>query len=86
MPPVAEVIQIVGAIAILAGFALAQFGYVDQRSYSYLLLNLVGAAILAVSAYIEKQWGFVILEVVWTLVSAWGLASRLRARSAESPA
>jgi hypothetical protein len=82
----AEVIQIVGAIAILAGFALAQFGYVDQRSYSYLLLNLVGAAILAVSAYIEKQWGFVILEVVWTLVSAWGLASRLRARSAESPA
>ena len=82
----AEVIQIVGAIAILAGFALAQFGYVDQRSYSYLLLNLVGAAILAVSAYIEKQWGFVILEVVWTLVSAWGLASRLRARNAESPA
>jgi len=82
----AEAIQIVGAVAILAGFALAQFGYVDQRSYSYLLLNLVGAAILAVSAYIEKQWGFVILEVVWTLVSAWGLASRLRARSAEYPA
>jgi len=78
----AEVIQIVGAIAILAGFALAQFGYVDQRSYSYLLLNLVGAAILAVSAYIEKQWGFVILEVVWTLVSAWGLAARMRAAPA----
>jgi hypothetical protein len=82
----AEAIQIVGAIAILAGFALAQFGVVDQRSYSYLVLNLVGAGILAVSAYIEEQWGFVILEVVWTLVSAWGLAARLRARSAESPA
>ncbi len=82
----AEVIQIVGAIAILAGFALAQFGYVDQRSYSYLVLNLVGGAVLAVSAVIEEQWGFVILEIVWTLVSAWSLASRLRARTAESPA
>ena len=73
-----EAIQIVGAIAILAGFALAQFGVVDQRSYSYLVLNLVGGAVLAVSAVIEKQWGFVILEVVWTLVSAWSLTGRLR--------
>jgi hypothetical protein len=34
--------------------------------------------VLAVDAYIEQQWGFLLLEGVWTIVSAWGLAARAR--------
>jgi hypothetical protein len=41
----------------------------------YLALNLAGSLILAVLAVIEAQWGFVLLEVVWAVVSAWGLAT-----------
>jgi hypothetical protein len=72
-------IQVAGAIAILLAFVLAQFRVLDQHSSSYLVLNLVGAAVLTVLAYLERQWGFFLLEAVWTAVSAWGLASRRRA-------
>lgn len=72
----AQLVQIAGAIAILAAFALAQLGRLDQRSTPYLTLNLVGAAVLAALAYHERQWGFFLLEGVWTLVSAYGFVAR----------
>lgn len=65
--------QVLGAIAILAAFAAAQFGLMGQRSWPYLILNAAGALVLTVVAYEEEQWGFLLLEAVWTIVSAWGL-------------
>ena len=73
-----QLIQILGALLILAAYAGAQFGRLDQRSISYLLLNLIGSAILAVLAAIEGQLGFLLLEGVWAIVSAWSLARELR--------
>jgi hypothetical protein len=68
-----QVLQVVGALLVLAGFALAQFRVLSQRSLAYLLFNLVGAGVLAVEAYAERQWGFLLLEGAWALVAAWGL-------------
>ena len=73
-----QILQIVGALLILAAYTAAQAGRLDQRSYGYLLLNLLGSTILAVLAAVEQQWGFLLLEGVWALVSAWGLAARVR--------
>ena len=72
--------QIVGAVLILAAFAGTQFGKLGQSSLSYLWLNLIGSLILAVLAFYEEQWGFVLLETVWALVSAWSLTQVLRGR------
>lgn len=66
---------------ILAAFAATQFGMLDQYSRTYLILNLVGAAILAVLAYVEEQLGFLLLETVWTAVSAWSLLQVVRGRT-----
>jgi hypothetical protein len=70
-----QFVQIAGAICILSGFALSQAKRLDSDSYPYLLLNLIGSGILAVLALLDRQWGFLLLEGVWALVS---LASIIR--------
>jgi hypothetical protein len=70
-----QVIQIVGALLILAAFTAVQLERMRPDSRLYLALNLVGSAILAVLAVAAHQWGFVLLEGVWAIVSAWGLVS-----------
>jgi hypothetical protein len=74
----AQLAQVVGALLILAAYALAQFDLLNQRSYWYIGLNLVGATALAILAWYEEQWGFLLLEGVWALVSAVALVTRVR--------
>ena len=72
------VVQIIGAILILAGFVLSQLRVLAQDSYRYLLVNLAGAIILTVDAWLGSQWGFVLLEGVWSVVSFWGVVAKAR--------
>jgi hypothetical protein len=75
-----QVLQVIGALLVLSGFALAQFRLLDQRSYPYLALNLAGSAVLAVLAWDQRQWGFLLLEGAWALISLWGVVARLLRR------
>ncbi|MBX5489890.1 MAG: hypothetical protein IRZ14_01940 [Chloroflexi bacterium] len=73
-----QVLQVVGAVLILVAYVLAQIGVVRPDAYLYLLLNLSGSTLLAVLAWSGQQWGFLLLEGVWALVSLWSLGRRLR--------
>jgi hypothetical protein len=78
-----QIVQIVGSLLVLAGFVLAQRGLLRPTSLVYLSLNLAGSAVLAVDAALSRQWGFLLLEGVWAIVSAVGLTATLHRRARE---
>jgi hypothetical protein len=67
------VVQLVGSLLVLAGFAASQFGWLDAKSAPYLVVNVVGSVVLAADAIYEAQWGFLLLEGAWSVVSVAGL-------------
>ena len=73
-----DVVQIAGSLLVLVAFVAALGGRLAQSSYAYLSLNASGSAVLAATAIISHEWGFLLLEGVWTLVSLAGLVGRLR--------
>ena len=75
---VEQIVQVGGSLLILSAFVAAQQRRLDQDSWPYLALNLAGSAILAVLAFIGQQWGFLLLEGVWAVVSAHGLLRAAR--------
>ena len=70
-----QLVQIIGAVLILTAYGAAQLERLDPRSRLYLGLNLAGSAILGVLAASGAQWGFLLLEGAWALISLWGLVA-----------
>jgi hypothetical protein len=77
-----QVIQVIGAVMILIAYAAAQAGRWSTDSLAYLVLNLIGSAVLAVLAAASENWGFLLLEGVWAIVTAASLLQRRRRTAA----
>lgn len=73
-----QFVSLVGAMLILAAFTLQQLGRWKADDLGYLAVNAVGAFILTIVAWLERQWGFLLMEIVWTLVSVYGWVQRAR--------
>jgi len=68
-------VQIAGALAILAAFVAVQRHWLAPTALLALLLNTLGSGVLAVDALLEEQWGFLLLETAWFIVSVAGVVA-----------
>ncbi|URZ86516.1 CBU_0592 family membrane protein [Floricoccus penangensis] len=71
-------IQIFGSMLVLVSFLLVQAKKLTPDSQIYLLLNSIGSGLLAFDALRDAQWGFLLLEGCWAIVSIVGLIRSLR--------
>jgi hypothetical protein len=75
-----DVVQIAGSLLILAAFVAALGGRLKQSSYAYLAVNAAGSAALAGTAVVSREWGFILLEGVWALVSLYSMVRKAAGR------
>ncbi|MGI8508363.1 MAG: CBU_0592 family membrane protein [Gemmatimonadaceae bacterium] len=77
-----QTISLIGAACLLLAYVSAQMGRMRYDSAAYSALNAVGSGFLAWVAIHDQRWGFIILEVVWALVSLPPLFRALKGRTA----
>jgi hypothetical protein len=68
-----QLMSLVGAGMILGAYVANQRGWLSPADRLYNALNVVGSALLAWIAIVDRRAGFIILEVAWALVSIPGL-------------
>jgi hypothetical protein len=64
-----QAVAVLGAILILGAYVAHQSGRLDRTQPAYHWMNLIGSVILTIVAFRARQWGFVLLEGVWAIVS-----------------
>jgi hypothetical protein len=80
----AQLIQIIGALLNMGAFALLHFEIAPSSALRYLIPNWVGSVLLVGSAYVDHQWGFLMLEAAWVLVTGYAIAARMTGRESRS--
>ena len=77
-----QAVQFLGAMLIVGAYMAYSQGRLRLDSVQFLALNMVGAAILSIVAAVDRLYGFLLLEGVWTWVSARGFRRALKAKQA----
>jgi hypothetical protein len=68
-----DLIGTIGVGTLLIAFVLNQRRTISEHSRAFLAMNLVGALMCGYSAWLVRFMPFVVLEIVWAMVAAWGL-------------
>lgn len=77
---IATAVGIVGVIVVLLSYILLQLQHIDPYSFLYSCMNLMGSVMVLFSLYYEWNLSAVIIEVVWSFISLYGMYRALMKR------
>ncbi|MFM2080037.1 MAG: hypothetical protein RLZZ124_610 [Cyanobacteriota bacterium] len=80
-----QLVSLVGAVMQLLAYALMQLGRLPSESYPYQLANVIGSLLMTVVATLNHEYGFILMEAVWFLTSAYGLIRLMRSQAGPLP-
>ena len=81
-----EVAGWIGAALILGAYALLSAGKLTGRSLTYQLMNVIGAAGIAINAWWHGAWPAVALDVAWMIIGGVALWQIMRKRGSSTSA
>jgi hypothetical protein len=73
-----QLLSLAGAILILTAYGAHQMKHMHADTVLYQCLNLFGGLALFLTAVVTRQYGFMLMEGAWTVMSAFGLFKVLR--------
>jgi formate hydrogenlyase subunit 3/multisubunit Na+/H+ antiporter MnhD subunit len=73
-----QILSMLGSIIVLIPYALLGLRKMKPTSFVYSFMNFLGSVILMYVAIDIMQYGFIVLEVVWTAVSLYGMYRALK--------
>ena len=79
-----EILGLIGALGYLLSYALLQLKRDYAKTISYSMMNLVSAALVAVSLTKDFNLGSMFIQVMWIIISAYGIYRCLKYKFAES--
>jgi hypothetical protein len=71
----------IGVAMLLIAFFLNLNNTIKKESYTYLLLNTIGAGLACFASVLLDYWPFIILEGCWTIVSVFSLMKFMNTRT-----
>jgi hypothetical protein len=73
MMTITDWIGSLGVFLILLAYFLNILGILHAKHLTFILLNLIGAALACTASVLLDYWPFIILEGIWALVSLYAL-------------
>jgi hypothetical protein len=72
----------IGVLMMVIAYLLLQLDRLSSSSFTYLILNALGAVLVIVSLMVRFNLSAFMMEVFWLLISLFGLAKSLLSRPA----
>lgn len=79
-----QFIGFVGMLFIVWAYFLLQLEKYTITSYTYQILNLVGAILLLISLFVHFNLGSFIIEVFWIIITLFGMYKNLKEKKNEN--
>jgi hypothetical protein len=80
---IADIVGIIGVIIILVAYFLLSTDRMVANSFTYHIINFIGAWMILFSLYFHWNLSSVIIEVAWIAISLIGLYRVVRVRESD---
>jgi hypothetical protein len=81
-----DLIGLLGVILILIAYYLLQANKYAPSDLGYLKLNIIGSGFMLYSLCFNWNLPAVIIEVMWLVISVWGIYKTIRKKESIAPA